>query len=84
MLNLKSLLPGISAASLILIVLSSALIAIWRFALQSGNTEIYIDNYVLHIVWVTFYQAILSTIFSLSSAILMAKALSLIDFKGKL
>ena len=83
MLKFKSFLPGISAASLILIVLSSALIAIWRFALQSGNVTIYLDSYVLHIVWITFYQAILSTILSLLSAILMAKALSLIDFKGK-
>lgn len=83
MLKFKSLLPGISAASLILIILGSALIAIWRFALQSGNVAIYLDSYVLHIVWITFYQALLSTILSLTSAILMAKALSLIEFKGK-
>lgn len=83
MLKFKSLLPGMSAASLILIILSSALIAIWRFALESGNLTIYLDSYVLHIVWITFYQALLSTILSLASAILMAKALSFIDFKGK-
>jgi thiamine transport system permease protein len=83
MLTFKSLLPGISAASLILVILCSALLAIWRFALQSGNLSVYFDSYILHIVWITFYQAILSTSFSLTSAIIMAKALSLINFKGK-
>ena len=83
MLKFRSLLPGISAASLILIILSSALLAIWKFALQSGNLTIYFDSYILHIIWITFYQAVLSTLLSLIAAILMAKALSLVDFKGK-
>ena len=83
MLKFRSLLPGISAASLILIILSSALFAIWKFALQSGNLSIYFDSYILHIIWITFYQAVLSTLLSLIAAILMAKALSLVDFKGK-
>ena len=75
MLKFRSLLPGISAASLILIILSSALLAIWKFALQSGNLSIYFDSYILHIIWITFYQAVLSTLLSLITAILMAKAL---------
>ena len=44
MLKFRSLLPGISAASLILIILSSALLAIWKFALQSGKLTIYFDS----------------------------------------
>ena len=50
MLKSRSLLPGISAASLILIILSSALLAIWKFALLSGNLSIYFDSYILHII----------------------------------
>ena len=83
MLNFKTLLPGISAASLIIAVLGTALFALCYTAIKSDNLTLYVDNYLLHIIWITFLQAILSTFLSIFWAVAMAKALSMIDFFGK-
>ncbi|MWP46981.1 thiamine/thiamine pyrophosphate ABC transporter permease [Gilliamella sp. Pas-s27] len=83
MLKLKTLLPGISAASLILIVLGTALFVLCIDAIKSSNLTIYFDGYLLHVIWITIYQAILSTLLSIFFAIVMAKALSLVNFWGK-
>ena len=83
MLNFKTLLPGISAASLIIAVLGTALFALCYTAIKSDNLTLYVDNYLLHIIWITFLQAILSTFLSIFLAVAMAKALSMIDFFGK-
>nr|WP_237410345.1 thiamine/thiamine pyrophosphate ABC transporter permease [Gilliamella sp. Pas-s95] len=83
MLKLRTLLPGISAASLILIVLGTALFALCVAAIKSNNLTVYFDSYLLHVIWITTYQAILSTLLSVLLAILMAKALSMVNFWGK-
>lgn len=83
MLKLRTLLPGISAASLILIVLGTALFALCIDAIKSNNLTFYFDSYLLHVIWITTYQAILSTLLSVLLAILMAKALSMVNFWGK-
>ncbi|MWN32077.1 MULTISPECIES: thiamine/thiamine pyrophosphate ABC transporter permease [unclassified Gilliamella] len=83
MLKLRTLLPGISAASLILIVLGAVLFALCIDAIKSNNLTVYFDSYLLHVIWVTTYQATLSTLLSVLLAILMAKALSMVNFWGK-
>lgn len=83
MLNFRTLIPGIIASSGIIVVLGSALLSICYYAITSGEINSYIDSYLLHILWITFYQATLSTCLSIILAILMAKALSMVDFWGK-
>ncbi|OCG01047.1 thiamine/thiamine pyrophosphate ABC transporter permease [Gilliamella sp. wkB112] len=83
MLNFRTLIPGISVASIILIMLGTALFSLWMFALRSDNLSIYFDNYLLHVIVITIVQASLSTILAIVVALLMAKALSLVTFKGK-
>lgn len=74
---------GIGAASFIFMVLATALFALVRFAIESDNLTVYFDSYLLHILAITFYQSLLSTVLSIGFALLMAKALSMVDFKGK-
>ncbi|OCG60254.1 thiamine/thiamine pyrophosphate ABC transporter permease [Gilliamella sp. GillExp13] len=83
MLKLKTLIPGISAASLILVVLGSALFALCLVAFESDNLTVYFDSYLLHVIWITVLQATLSTLLSVLLAILMAKSLSMVNFLGK-
>ncbi|OCG22927.1 MULTISPECIES: thiamine/thiamine pyrophosphate ABC transporter permease [unclassified Gilliamella] len=83
MLKLRTLLPGISAASLILTVLGTALFVLCLAAIKSNNLTVCFDSYLLHVVWITIFQATLSTLLSILLAILMAKALSMVDFLGK-
>ncbi len=83
MLNFRTLLPGISAASLIILVLGTALFALCYTAMKYDNLTVYFDNYLLHIIWITFIQAILSTSLSIFAAVVMAKSLTMINFWGK-
>jgi thiamine transport system permease protein len=83
MLKLRILLPGISAASLILMILGAALFALCLTAIKFNNLVVYFDEYLLHVIWITLFQATLSTLLSVLLAIIMAKALSMIDFLGK-
>lgn len=80
MLKFKTLLPGISSASIILIVLGAALFALCQAAIESNDFNIYFDSYLLHVIGITVFQAVLSTILSILLALLMAKALSMVDF----
>lgn len=79
-LKFQSLIPGISAVGLILLILGTALIALWGFAIRTDNISIYFDHYLLHIIWVTVLQAGLSTCLAIILAVLMAKALAMVDF----
>ncbi|MWP63088.1 thiamine/thiamine pyrophosphate ABC transporter permease [Gilliamella sp. Pas-s25] len=83
MLKLKTLLPGFSAASFILMVLGTALCALCLVAIKSNNLTVYFDSYLMHLIWITVFQATLSTLLSILSAIVMAKALSMVNFWGK-
>ncbi|OCG07903.1 thiamine/thiamine pyrophosphate ABC transporter, permease protein [Gilliamella sp. wkB178] len=83
MLKFTSLIPGISVVSIILIVLGTALFSLWGVALHANNWSIYFDSYLLHVVAITIVQALLSTVLAIGAALLMAKALSLVSFKGK-
>ncbi|MDF7667820.1 thiamine/thiamine pyrophosphate ABC transporter permease [Orbaceae bacterium ESL0727] len=77
------MLPGISAASFILLVVGTSLSALISFVIHTGNLNLYFDAYLWHIVLITFWQALLSTLLAILAAILMAKALTMVDFWGK-
>lgn len=83
MLKFSTLIPGLSVVSMILIVLGTALFALLGFAINSDELCVYIDSYLLHIIWITAFQAILSTILALFFAVLLAKALTMVNFQGK-
>lgn len=83
MLNFKTLIPGLSVASIILIMLGTALGSLCFFAIHTDNSAIYLDSYLIHVIWITVCQAILSTLLSVFFAILLAKALTMIHFRGK-
>lgn len=83
MLTCKTVIPGISVAVIIVSVISAALFSLCQFAIESGNLTVYFDRYLLHIVTVTLLQAALSTWLCVICALLMAKALSMVDFMGK-
>ena len=83
MLKFRALIPGISIASIILVILGTALFVLCSFAIRTGDLNVYFDSYLLHLVWVTVFQAALSTLLAIIFAILLAKALSLVNFKGK-
>lgn len=83
MLKLRTLIPGLSVVCIILIVLGTALLALFGFAIDTNNLSVYIDSYLLHIVWITAFQATLSTLLTIFFAILLAKALTMINFRGK-
>lgn len=83
MLKFRTLIPGISVISLILLVLGTALLSLWGFALHSDDLTVYFDSYLLHVVWITVFQATFSTILIIFLAVLLAKALSMVNFLGK-
>lgn len=83
MLTFKTLLPGLSASAIILSVMGTSLFSLFLFAIKAGDFAFYLDDYLLHVLLITFFQAFLSALLSLTCALLMAKALSLVNFRGK-
>ncbi|EAS63245.1 thiamine/thiamine pyrophosphate ABC transporter permease ThiP [Photobacterium angustum] len=78
-----TLLPGIISAGLITFVVVAALTALISQANDWQLSTLWRDPYLRHVTGFSFYQAILSTLFSIIPAIPIAYALSRRQFVGK-
>lgn len=76
-------LPGTLAVLFVAVVVVSALMALWLFAYEQGEEGMYFDSYLQHVVNFTLSQAVISTLISLIFAMFVAKALDIVNFRGK-
>lgn len=75
--------PGMVAAFSILAVAVLALGSLWRHAPQLSGPSLWQDAYLWHVIRFTFWQALLSALFSVLPAILLAGALFRRRFPGR-
>ena len=78
--SISDYLPGAMAVIFITVVIICALFTLWLFAYQQGESEVNLDPYLQHVLFFTFYQAIISTLLSLVLAVIVAKSLLSINF----
>lgn len=79
-----TLLPGAIASGLLIVVALLAFGALWFFAPEVSLREIIDDDYLWHVIGFTFWQALLSAIFSIIPAIFLARALYRRRFWGRM
>lgn len=70
------LIPGVSAATLVVAVALAAFLALWWNAPQGDWVAIWQDSYLWHVVRFSFWQAFLSALLSVVPAIPRPRALS--------
>lgn len=75
--------PGLLAAGLILLIALAAMGSLWRHAPESSGPNLWQDRYLWHVVRFTFWQALLSALFSVFPAIWLARALYRRRFPGR-
>ena len=78
------LIPGVSAATLVVAVALAAFLALWWNAPQGNWVAIWQDSYLCHVVRFSFWQAFLSALLSVVPAIFLARALYRRRFPGRL
>ena len=78
------LIPGLSAATLVVAVALAAFLALWWNAPQGDWMAIWQDSYLWHVVRFSFWQAFLSALISVVPAIFLARALYRRRFPGRL
>ena len=83
-LNLRGLLPGLFAATLLCAVALAAFLALWFSAPGAGWQSVFSDSYLWHVVRFSFWQAFLSALLSVVPAIFLARALYRRRFPGRL
>ena len=69
------LIPGVSAATLVVAVALAAFLALWWNAPQGNWVAVWQDSYLWHVVRFSFWQAFLSALLSVVPAIFLARAL---------
>lgn len=69
------LIPGVSAATLVVAVALAAFLALWWNAPQGDWVAVWQDSYLWHVVRFSFWQAFLSALLSVVPAIFLARAL---------
>lgn len=77
------LIPGISAATLVVAVALAAFLALWWNAPQGDWVAVWQDSYLWHVVRFSFWQAFLSALLSVVPAIFLARALYRRRFPGR-
>lgn len=77
------LLPGLTAATLMVVVSLGAFLALWLNAPQSDLAALWHDSYLWHVVRFSFWQAFLSALLSVVPAIFLARALYRRRFPGR-
>ena len=82
-LNLRGLLPGLFAATLLCAVALAAFLALWFSAPGAGWRTVFSDSYLWHVVRFSFWQASLSALLSVGPAIFLARALYRRRFPGR-
>ena len=78
------LIPGVSAATLVVAVALAAFLALWWNAPQDDWVAVWQDSYLWHVVRFSFWQAFLSALLSVVPAIFLARALYRRRFPGRL
>ena len=78
------LIPGVSAATLVVAVALAAFLALWWNAPQDDWVAVWQDSYLWHVVRFSFWQAFLSALLSVIPAIFLARALYRRRFPGRL
>jgi len=78
------MLPGLSAATLMVAVALAAFLALWFSAPQAAWRTLFADSYLWHVVRFSFWQAFLSALLSVVPAIFLARALYRRRFPGRL
>ncbi|KNC06542.1 thiamine ABC transporter permease [Klebsiella sp. RIT-PI-d] len=78
------LIPGLTAATLMVAVAMAAFLALWASAPQAAWGALLQDSYLWHVVRFSFCQAFLSALFSVVPAIFLARALYRRRFPGRL
>ena len=63
-LNLRGLMPGLFAATLLCAVALAAFLALWFSAPGAGWQSVFSDSYLWHVVRFSFWQASLSARFT--------------------
>lgn len=77
------LIPGLTAAALMVAVALAAFLALWLNAPQGEWTSLWQDSYLWHVVRFSFWQAFLSALLSVVPAIFLARALYRRRFPGR-
>ena len=77
------LIPGVSAATLVVAVALAAFLALWWNAPQGDWVAVWQDSYLWHVVRFSFWQAFLSALLSVVPAIFLARALYRRHFPGR-
>lgn len=77
------LIPGVSAATLVVAVALAAFLALWWNAPQGDWVAVWQDSYLWHVVRFSFWQAFLSAQLSVVPAIFLARALYRRHFPGR-
>mgnify|MGYP000846213634 FL=1 len=77
------LLPGLTAATLMVAVAVAAFFALWQNAPVEGLSDLLSDSYLWHVVRFSFWQAFLSALLSVVPAIFLARALYRRRFPGR-
>ncbi|MCJ8607910.1 thiamine/thiamine pyrophosphate ABC transporter permease ThiP, partial [Klebsiella pneumoniae] len=67
-LNLRGLMPGLFAATLLCAVALAAFLALWFSAPGAGWQSVFSDSYLWHVVRFSFWQASLSALISVGPA----------------
>ena len=82
-LNLRGLMPGLFAATLLCAVALAAFLTLWFSAPGAGWQSVFSDSYLWHVVRFSFWQASLSALISVGPAIFLARALYRRRFPGR-
>ena len=77
------LLPGLTAAIVLVVVALAAFLALWFSAPETTWKALISDGYLWHVVRFSFLQAFLSALFSVIPAIFLARALYRRRFPGR-
>ena len=77
------LLPGLTAAIVLVVVALAAFLALWFSAPETSWNALIRDSYLWHVVRFSFWQAFLSALFSVLPAIFLARALYRRRFPGR-
>ena len=78
------LVPGLTAATLMVTVALAAFLALWFNAPRGEWRSLWQDDYLWHVVRFSFWQAFLSAVLSVIPAIFLARALYRRRFPGRL
>ncbi|MGY5958488.1 thiamine/thiamine pyrophosphate ABC transporter permease ThiP [Kosakonia sp. BK9b] len=78
------LIPGLTAAIVMVAVALAAFLALWQNAPTTALSAFWQDSYLWHVVRFSFWQAFLSALLSVVPAIFLARALYRRRFPGRL